>query len=113
MKTCEIDATNQTLGRLASKIAVLLRGKNVATFQHHITPAVEVTVINLKKLRFTGSKLSGKIYYRFSGYPSGISARTMGQIWETKPQELLRQAVYNMLPQNRTRSVIIKNLKFK
>lgn len=109
----ELDATNQTLGRLSSQISILLRGKNQATYQPHLTPDNEVTVSNIDKLRFTGAKLAGKLYHHFSGYPSGISTRTLGQLWEKKPREVIRQCVYNMLPQNRTRDVIIKNLKFK
>ena len=77
MKTVEIDATNETLGRLASKIAVLLRGKNSASYQPEVLPEVEVTVKNADKIRFTGSKFANKTYYHYSGYHSGIRARKL------------------------------------
>lgn len=109
----EVDATDQSLGRVASKIAMILRGKNLASYQPHITPQTEVVVTNLKKVKFTGQKLDQKTYYHYSGYPGGMKERNLGDLWAAKPQEVLRKAVLRMLPANRTRSVIIKNLKFK
>ena len=113
MKTFEIDATNETLGRLSSKIAVALRGKNSASFKPEVTPHVEVVVKNSNKLKFTGSKLSKKIYYSYSGYHGGIRARKLSELWETKPNKVIIDCVYRMLPKNKTRDKIIKNLKFK
>ena len=113
MKQITIDATNQSLGRLASKIATLLRGKHLPGYQPHITPEVEVSVKNLKKVKFTGKKLQNKIYYRYSGYHSGIKSRTLGQRWEKDPAEVLKYSVFRMLPDNKTRRKIIKNLKFE
>ena len=113
MTKVEVDATNQSLGRLASKIATLLRGKHLPGYQPHITPDVEVSVKNLKKVKFTGNKLKGKIYYRYTGYHSGIKSRTLGQRWEKDPAEVLRYSVFRMLPDNKTRRKIIKNLKFE
>lgn len=107
----EVDATNESLGRLASKIAVFLRGKHLPNYQPNVLPQVEVNVKNLKNVKFTGNKLKGKIYYRYSGYHSGIKSRTLGQRWEKDPAEVLRYSVFRMLPDNRTRSKIIKNLK--
>ena len=75
MTKVEIDATNETLGRLASKIAVLLRGKNLASYQPEVQPQIEVMIKNADKVRFTGSKLANKTYYHYSGYHSGIRAR--------------------------------------
>lgn len=111
MTKIEVDATNQSLGRLASKIATLLRGKHLPGYQPNVLPEVEVSVKNLKKVKFTGNKLKGKIYYKYSGYHSGITSRTLGQRWERDPAEVLRYSVFRMLPDNRTRRKIIKNLK--
>lgn len=106
-----VDATNQSLGRLASKVAVLLRGKHLPSYQSNILPQVEVKVKNLKKIKFTGNKLKNKIYYKYSGYHSGITSKTLKQRWEKDPAEVLKHSVYRMLPDNKTRNKIIKNLK--
>lgn len=108
-----VDATNQSLGRLASKIATLLRGKNLASYTPNILPDSEVVVKNLKSAKFTGNKFNQKKYYHYSGYHSGIKARKLSELWGTKPEQVLRRMVYLMLPVNRTRDKIIKNLKFK
>jgi|SRR3989338_241523 len=107
----EVDATNQSLGRLASKIAVLLRGKHLASYRPNILPEVEVNIKNLKKVKFTGSKFTDKIYYRYSGYHSGIKARTLKERWEKNPADVLRYSVFRMLPKNKTRDKIIRNLR--
>lgn len=111
MTKVEIDATNQSLGRLASKIAVFLRGKHLPGYQPQILPQVEVSVRNLNKVKFTGKKFTNKIYYRYSGYHSGIKARTLKERWTKSPAEVLKYSVFRMLPDNKTRSKIIKNLK--
>ncbi len=112
MTTFEIDATNETLGRLASKIAVALRGKNLVSYKPEVLPKVEVIVKNPEKVRFTGSKFSQKTYYHYSGYHSGIRARKLSELWATRPTHVIRECVYRMLPKNKTRDKIIKNLKF-
>ena len=112
MKTLELDATNETLGRLSSKIAVLLRGKNFASYQPEVLPQVEVIVKNADKVRFTGSKINKKIYYSYSGYHGGIKAKKLSDLWEEKPTHVIKECVYRMLPKNKTRDKIIKNLKF-
>lgn len=112
MKTIEIDATNQTLGRLSSKIAFVLRGKNLPSFQPEVLPQVQVTIKNAEKVRFTGSKFNTKTYYHYSGYHSGIRARKLSELWATRPTHVIRECVYRMLPKNKTRDKIIKNLKF-
>ena len=113
MQKVIVDATNQSLGRLASRIAVLLRGKHLAGYKPNVLPAVEVNVTNLKKVKFTGNKLKNKMYHHYSGYHSGIKSRTLGQWWAKSPAEVLKHSVYRMLPKNRTRDKIIKNLKFE
>lgn len=111
MEKIIIDATNESLGRLASKIAVLLRGKHLASYQPNVLPQIEVSVKNLKRVKFTGNKFKDKIYYRYSGYHSGIKARTLEERWTKSPAEVLRYSVYRMLPKNKTRDKIIRNLK--
>src|SRR5258708_4100210 len=113
MTTYEIDATNQALGRIATRIAEVLRGKHLASYAPEKLSAIEVTVKNLKSAKFTGKKLEQKTYYHYSGYHSGIRARNLGEEWEKRPEEVLRHIVYRMLPKNRTRDKIIQNLKFK
>lgn len=111
-KIHEIDATNQSLGRLASRIAVLLRGKETAAFQPHIMPDVRIVLKNIDKIKFTGTKLSATSFYRHSGYPGGIRERTLEQLWEAKPQQVVRDTVYGMLPKNRMRDKLIQRLTF-
>ncbi|MDO8496646.1 MAG: 50S ribosomal protein L13 [bacterium] len=108
----ELDATNQSLGRFASKIAILLRGKNLASYAPSELPNSQVVVKNLKGAKFTGNKLNQKKYYHYSGYHGGIKARGLSELWEKRPEEVLRKMVYLMLPVNRTRDKIIRNLKF-
>lgn len=112
-KTYEIDATNRIMGRMATEIADLLRGKNLPDYQPNIIPDVEVVIINLDKLRFTGKKFTDKKYYKYSGYPGGMKTRTLQQLWIKSPQQVLRMAVYRMLPVNRSRDKIIANLHYK
>ncbi len=105
-----IDATNQSLGRLASKIALILRGKTDPKYEAHLLPTEKVTITNVAKMKITGNKLEQKTYYHYSGYPGGMKARNLGNMMESKPDEVLRKAVYRMLQQNRLRDKIIKNL---
>lgn len=112
MTKYELDATNESLGRLASKVATLLRGKNKASYTPNELPTNEVLIKNLKKAKFTGSKFDQKKYYHYSGYHGGIKARKLSDLWESKPDEVMKKMVYDMLPVNRTRNKIIKNLKF-
>ena len=111
MQKITVDATNQSLGRLASRVAVLLRGKHLAGYKPNVLPEVEVSVENIKKVKFTGNKFKNKIYYKYSGYHSGIKSKTLEQRWEKDPAEVLKYSVYRMLPVNKTRNKIIRNLK--
>jgi large subunit ribosomal protein L13 len=113
MQTYEIDAKNQALGRIATRIATVLRGKHLASYAPEKLANVEVLVSNLKDAKFTGKKLEQKTYFHYSGYHGGIRARNLGEEWEKKPEEVLRHIVYRMLPKNKTRDKIIQNLKFK
>lgn len=107
----EIDASKFTLGRLASKAAVLLRGKHKAIFTPHMDVGDFVVVTNAKNVKITGRKLTQKKYYRFSGYPGGISSRTLKEKLEKKPEDVVRMAVRGMLATNRLRRLIMRRLK--
>ncbi len=109
----KIDATNQPLGRLASKIAFILIGKNNPTYKPNAMPEEIVTVENIKALKFTGKKADQKIYYHYSGFPGGMKARVLNKVFDKNPKRVLWMAVFNMLPVNRLRSRIIKNLEIK
>ena len=109
--TRKIDATDQVLGRLASQIAILLRGKDKPEFVPYLDLGDNIVVQNAKKIKITGRKLQNKIYYRHSGYPGGIKSRKMSEIFEKNPGELLKKAVWNMLPKNKLRAKMIKRLK--
>lgn len=109
----EFDAKNHTLGRIASKIAFTLVGKNKPSYKANIEPDNIVVVKNLKGAKFTGNKFNDKVYYRYSGYHSGIRARKLSELWLTRPEYVFRKMVYDMLPKNKTRDKIIKNLKFE
>ena len=110
-KIHKVDASGKSLGRLAAQIAVLLRGKGKAVFVRHIDMGDQVEVYNAKNLKFTGKKLEQKIYYKHSGYPGGLTKKSLGEKFEKDPSWVLRQAVLGMLPKNKTRSKTIKRLK--
>lgn len=109
--THQLDATNQSLGRLASQIAVLLRGKISPHYRPHQLPQERVVVSHVRQLKFTGRKLKQKTYYRYSGYPGGLKATKLEQLFAKNPEKVLRLAVYRMLAANQLRDKIIKNLK--
>lgn len=106
-----IDATNQVLGRIATRAAVLLRGKNLPSFSPSTVPSVRVTVINASKLRFTGKKLDQKQHYHFSGYPGGLRATKLRDMFRKNPEKMVRLAVLRMLPDNKLRKKLITRLK--
>lgn len=108
----KIDATDKILGRLASTIAVLLRGKHKVDFMPHIDGGDMVEVKNFDKIRFTGAKLTQKKYHRTSGYPGGLKTMNLKEKFRVDPKSVLRAAVFNMLPANKLRSRMIKRLKF-
>ena len=94
----EIDASNAVVGRLASIIAKILRGKNKATFTPHMDNGDFVVVKNIEKIKFTGKKFQDKKYYRHTGHPGGIKVTTPEKLHEKKPEETLKMAVKRMLP---------------
>jgi large subunit ribosomal protein L13 len=105
-----VDAENETLGRLASKVAYLLRGKHKASFTPHLDMGDNVIVINAKKVRFTGKKLTDKVYVRHTGYPGGQRFGTPKEFLVSKPEFIIERAVKKMLPATRLGAAVIKNL---
>ncbi|HEU0192640.1 MAG TPA: 50S ribosomal protein L13 [Gaiellales bacterium] len=106
-----VDAEAQTLGRLATRIADVLRGKGKPQYTPHVDSGDFVVVVNAEKVRVTGKKLQQKIYYRHSGYPGGLRERTLAEQLERRPEEVLRRAVRGMLPKNRLAAVQLNKLK--
>ncbi len=105
-----IDAEGQVVGRLASKIANIIRGKHKADFTPHVNSGDKVIVINAEKVRFTGKKWDNKYYRSYSNYPGGLKLKTPRQLLAKKPTEILRKAVKGMLPKNRLQKQYLKNL---
>ncbi|WP_436871225.1 50S ribosomal protein L13 [Staphylococcus arlettae] len=96
-----IDAEGQTLGRLSSEVATILRGKNKATYTPHIDTGDYVIIINAGKIQFTGNKAQDKVYYRHSNHPGGIKSVTAGELREKNPERLLETSIKGMLPSTR------------
>lgn len=111
--THQFDATGKTLGRLATEIAVLLRGKNKIGFTFHQDHGDKVVVINAEKVRVTGRKADQKMYYRHSTYPGGLSEMNFKQMQEKHPERIIELAVRTMLPDNRLRNNWMKRLEVK
>ena len=105
-----IDATDQVVGRLCSKVAKLIRGKYKPTFTPHVDCGDNVIIINASKVVFTGKKETDKVYTRYTGYPGGQRFTTPKEIMAKKPTEVLRMAVKGMLPKNRLGSKLLNNL---
>jgi large subunit ribosomal protein L13 len=105
-----IDADGQTLGRLATRIAVLLRGKHRPTFSTHIDTGDPVIVLNASKIKVTGRKLQAKQYVRHSGYPGGMRTESLERLLARRPEEVIRRAVRGMLPQNRLGEQMVRKL---
>ncbi len=110
-KNYTIDATNKSLGRLAAKIANILRGKNQPDYVPNKDTGGVVLVKNIDKIRFTGNKAEDKIYYSHSGFPGGLKEITLKNLFKRDPAEVLKRAVYGMLPTNKLRDQQIKRLK--
>ena len=106
-----VDAENKVLGRLASELAKILRGKHKPDFTPHVDTGDYVIVINAEKVNLTGNKLKGKVYYSHSGYPGGIKSITAENLKAKKPEALIRLAVKGMLPKNRLGRKLFKKLK--
>ena len=106
-----VDATGQTLGRLATQIATVLRGKHKPEYTPHCDVGDFVVVVNAEKIAVTGRKREEKLYHRYSGYPGGLRTRTFAEMLERRPEEPLRLAVKGMLPRNRIARAQLRKLK--
>jgi large subunit ribosomal protein L13 len=106
-----VDAENKTLGRLATQIADVLRGKRKPTYTPHVDVGDFVIVVNAEKVAVTGDKREKKLYWRHSGYPGGIRSRSLGDLLEKRPEEVIRKAVKGMLPRNRLARQQLRKLK--
>ncbi len=106
-----VDAQDRILGRLATQIANILRGKNKPVFTPYADAGDFVIVTNAEKIRLTGKKLENKCYYRHTGYPGGLKTSTAQEILTKKPEQLIELAVKGMLPKNRLGRKLIKKLK--
>jgi large subunit ribosomal protein L13 len=106
-----VDADGKNLGRLASEIATVLRGKNKPQYTPHTDTGDFVVVVNAEKIAVTGNKMGSKMYYRHSGYPGGLKAETLGHLIQRRPTEVLRKAVKGMLPKNRLAAQQLGKLK--
>ncbi|MFO8023002.1 MAG: 50S ribosomal protein L13 [Perlabentimonas sp.] len=105
-----VDATNEVLGRLASKVAMLIRGKYKPNYTPHVDCGDNVIVINAEKVRLTGNKLTEKLYYHHTGYPGGKRSATPKDWLQRKPTAVVEHAVKGMLPKNRLGSKLFGNL---
>jgi large subunit ribosomal protein L13 len=108
-----IDATGESVGRLATKIAMLLQGKHRADYVQHNDLGDIIEVRNAAKVKITGRKLEGKNYYRYTGYPGGLRTTQLKAVMATNPAKALENAVYSMLPKNRQRKDRMKRLTIK
>jgi large subunit ribosomal protein L13 len=106
-----IDAEDQILGRLATRVASVLRGKHKPTFAPHVDCGDYVVVVNADKVKLTGNKEAAKEYYRYSGYAGGLKVRTAAEVRAEQPERLITQAVKGMLPKNRLARDVISKLK--
>ena len=105
-----VDAEGQTLGRLASKVAILLRGKHKPNFTPHVDCGDNVVVINAEKIELTGNKWKDKSYIRHTGYPGGQRSLTATEMFEKNPTRLIEKAVKGMLPKTKLGSALYRNL---
>ena len=106
-----VDAENKVLGRLATQVAAVLRGKHKPIFTPHVDTGDFVVVINAGKVHLTGNKLDNKMYYRHSGYPGGIKSSSAGELLEKKPETIIKHAVRGMLPKNKLGREQFRKLK--
>jgi large subunit ribosomal protein L13 len=106
-----VDAEGQTLGRLATRIADTLRGKDKPQYTPHVDTGDYVVVVNAEKVAVTGKKLDDKLYHRHSGYPGGLRTRTLREQLDRRPEEVIRKAVKGMLPRNRLSRAQMRKLK--
>lgn len=112
-KKFDIDAADQVLGRLATRVAMILMGKNKADYQPNVDCRHRVTITNAAKIKLTGKKLEQKKYIHYSGYPGGIKETPIKKLLSTKPEQVILRAVSRMLPKNKLRVARMKRIIFK
>ncbi len=105
-----IDGEGEVVGRIASRIASVLRGKHKADFTPHVNTGDFIIVVNADKVRFTGNKWDNKEYITYSGYPGGQKRKTANELWDNKPLAILENAVKGMLPKNKLGRAMVKKL---
>ncbi|MBI2633825.1 MAG: 50S ribosomal protein L13 [Parcubacteria group bacterium] len=106
-----IDAKNKSIGRVASEVSKLIQGKDLPAYLPHKMSDVKVSVINLSQVKFTGKKLTGKIYYKHTGYVGHLKEERLKEVFQKKPTEVFRRALRGMLPKNKFRDRWLKNVK--
>lgn len=106
-----VDAQGKVVGRIATEVARLLRGKHKPTFTPHMDTGDFVVVINADKVKFTGKKLQDKVYYRHSGFPGGIRATTPGRLLKDKPERVMEKAIRGMLPKTKLGDALFRKVK--
>ena len=106
-----VNADRKVLGRLATEIAVLLRGKNKPQFAAHVDTGDFVVVINAEKIQVTGNKMEDKMYYSHSQYPGGLKTQSLKDLLNKKPEEVIKKAVWGMIPKNKLGRAVYKKLK--
>ncbi|MBI4653124.1 50S ribosomal protein L13 [Candidatus Kuenenbacteria bacterium] len=104
------DATEKVLGRLATKVATILRGKNKSNFTPNLDQGDFVEIKNAEKIKTTGKKMENKEYLYHTGYPGGFTRTKMKEVFKKDPTEILRRAIFNMLPKNKLRKEMMKRL---
>lgn len=112
-KTHQIDATGKTIGRLATQIAILLRGKHKVGYTPHIDNGDFVEVMHVDKVAFTGKKIGQKVYKHYTGYPGGLKTVKAEHLFEKNPGEVLKKSVLQMLAKNKQRADFMKRLIIK
>jgi len=108
-----IDAENKILGRLATEVAIILRGKDRPDFRPNKVFEKKVIILNAQKIKVTGDKMTKKLYYRHSGYLGHLKTFTLGEVFRQDPRKVIRQAVWGMLPKNKLRKIWMRNLEIK
>ncbi len=106
-----IDADGKTLGRLATEVARILRGKHKAIYTPHVDTGDHVIVINAAKVKVTGKKYTDKLYYRHTGYPGGIKVTNFADLLRRRPEQVIEKAVWGMIPHNRLGRKVFKKLR--
>lgn len=106
-----VDADGKVLGRLASRVASILRGKHKPIFTPHVDTGDYVIIVNASKIRVTGPKMEDKMYYHHTGYPGGLRSKSLGKFLKEKPGELMRRSIRGMLPKNKLGRAMLKKLK--